>query len=183
MRENQNLLSVLTAGVLFSRRMWAAGCAARCAERVRRMTKKEIINESRVMYKDLMYCADDLCEHCSRHCTQYVQRSCYRKLYSDAGDLLYEVFKYLSKNEQDSEDSREIESNAVVHPAHYNTGKIEVWDAITDWGLDFLLGNVVKYAARAGKKDNNSRLQDLEKARAYIERAIEDEHQRTAAGD
>ncbi len=67
---------------------------------------------------------------------------------------------------------RDCDFNAIIHPNHYNTGKIEVWDAITDWGLDFLLGNVVKYVARAGKKDN-SRSQDLQKAREYIEKAIE----------
>lgn len=31
-------------------------------------------------------------------------------------------------------------SNAVNHPAHYNTGNIEVIDAIEDWGLGFSLG-------------------------------------------
>ena len=34
---------------------------------------------------------------------------------------------------------------AVNHPPHYNQGKIEVIDAIEDWGLDFNAGNVVKY--------------------------------------
>ena len=32
-------------------------------------------------------------------------------------------------------------SDAVNHPSHYNTGKIEVIDAIEDWGLGFALGN------------------------------------------
>jgi len=40
--------------------------------------------------------------------------------------------------------------------------------------LGFLEGNVVKYAARAGRKDGESRLDDLRKARWYIERAIEE---------
>lgn len=43
-------------------------------------------------------------------------------------------------------------ANCVVHPAHYNAGHIEVWDAIADWDLDFDCGNVVKYIARAGKR-------------------------------
>jgi hypothetical protein len=38
--------------------------------------------------------------------------------------------------------------------------------------LDFMTGNVVKYAARAGRKDGESRLDDLLKARWYIEQAI-----------
>jgi hypothetical protein len=38
--------------------------------------------------------------------------------------------------------------------------------------LDFMTGNVVKYAARAGRKDGESRLDDLLKARWYIDQAI-----------
>lgn len=37
--------------------------------------------------------------------------------------------------------------------------------------LNFNLGNVLKYIWRAGKKDNE--LEDLEKAKYYIEREIE----------
>lgn len=61
--------------------------------------------------------------------------------------------------------------SAVNHPAHYNTGKIEVIDAIEDWGLDFHLGNVVKYVARAKHKGNE--LEDLQKARWYLQRRIQ----------
>lgn len=70
----------------------------------------------------------------------------------------------------------EIKGNdTVAHPAYYNNGAIEVWDAIADWGLGegFVLGNVIKYVARAGRKDGNSRLKDLTKAREYIDKAIE----------
>lgn len=59
----------------------------------------------------------------------------------------------------------------VDHPKHYNTGSIEVVDAIAEWGLGFALGNVVKYVARADHKDNA--LQDLEKARWYLEYEID----------
>ena len=60
----------------------------------------------------------------------------------------------------------------VNHPSHYNMGKIEVIDAIEDWGLDkdFYLGNVVKYVARCGRKDNE--LKDLQKAAWYLARKI-----------
>ena len=58
----------------------------------------------------------------------------------------------------------------VNHPAHYNKGKIEVIDAIEDWGLNFNLGNVVKYVARADHKGN--RMDDLKKARFYIDKEI-----------
>jgi nicotinamide riboside kinase len=61
---------------------------------------------------------------------------------------------------------------AVNHPAHYG-GEDNAYEAIKvieAWGLDFLLGNTVKYIARAGKKD--SEVQDLKKAKFYLERRI-----------
>ena len=61
----------------------------------------------------------------------------------------------------------------VNHPSHYNDGKIEVIEFIEDKKLGFHLGNAVKYIARAGKKDPNKTIQDLEKAIWYINRQIE----------
>lgn len=58
----------------------------------------------------------------------------------------------------------------VNHPAHYNTGKIEVIDYIEDQNLGFHLGNVVKYISRAGKKGDT--LEDLKKAQWYLNRYI-----------
>ena len=63
--------------------------------------------------------------------------------------------------------------SAVSHPSHYNSGKIEVIEAIEDWGLNFHRGNAVKYTARAGKKDPNREIEDLEKAVWYLRREIE----------
>lgn len=61
-------------------------------------------------------------------------------------------------------------SNVIDHPSHYNRGKIEVIDFIEDQGLSFHLGNVIKYIARAGSKGD--KLEDLEKARWYLDRYI-----------
>lgn len=61
----------------------------------------------------------------------------------------------------------------VDHPEYYNTGKIEVIDFIEDKQLGFHLGNVVKYVARAGHKDPSKIIEDLEKARWYLDREIE----------
>lgn len=58
----------------------------------------------------------------------------------------------------------------VNHPSHYTMGKIEVIDAIEDWGLGFSDGNAVKYIARARHKGEH--LQDLKKARWYLDREI-----------
>lgn len=66
-----------------------------------------------------------------------------------------------------------MQNKNVSHPAHYNAGKIEVIEAIEDWGLNFHKGNAVKYIARAGKKDVSKYTEDLEKARWYLAREIE----------
>ena len=60
-----------------------------------------------------------------------------------------------------------------ANPDHYQLGKIQTWDFIIDQDLDFCLGNVVKYVVRAGAKPGESRLDDLRKAQAYINKAIE----------
>ena len=60
----------------------------------------------------------------------------------------------------------------INHPSHYADGKIEVIDFIEDKKLNFNLGNVVKYVARAGKKDKSKELEDLKKALWYLEREI-----------
>lgn len=61
--------------------------------------------------------------------------------------------------------------NNVEHPSHYNQGKYEVIDVINDWKLNFNLGNVVKYIARAEYKNNA--IEDLEKALFYLKYEIE----------
>jgi hypothetical protein len=61
----------------------------------------------------------------------------------------------------------------VDHPSHYrkNTG-FEVIDVIDAWGLDFCLGNAVKYIARQGRKGTNTAGEDLRKAMWYIDHYI-----------
>jgi hypothetical protein len=64
-------------------------------------------------------------------------------------------------------------SEKVNHPPHYNTGKIEVIDFIEDQRLDFHLGNTVKYICRAGRKEGTTAVEDLKKAKWYLDRKIE----------
>lgn len=59
----------------------------------------------------------------------------------------------------------------VNHPSHYTKGKFEVIDVLEDWKLDFHLGNVVKYIARAQYKGDF--VENLEKALWYLQRRIE----------
>jgi Protein of unknwon function (DUF3310) len=61
-------------------------------------------------------------------------------------------------------------SDHVNHPSHYKLGNVEVIDAIESWCLGFHLGNAVKYIARADHK--GKRLEDLQKARWYLDREI-----------
>lgn len=58
----------------------------------------------------------------------------------------------------------------INHPSHYCLGGVEVIDAIEAWSLGYHLGNVVKYVARAAHK--GAKLEDLKKARWYLDRAI-----------
>lgn len=64
-----------------------------------------------------------------------------------------------------------VKYDDVKKPKHYCFSKIEPRTAIREWGLNFNLGSVVKYVVRAGKKDNA--IQDLEKAKQYIDFEIE----------
>lgn len=55
-------------------------------------------------------------------------------------------------------------------PSYYKRGSIQVWDFIRDQGLNFHLGNVIKYICRYGHKgDYNSQVSDLKKAIHYLE--------------
>lgn len=56
---------------------------------------------------------------------------------------------------------------------HYRAASgFEAIDVIESWNLNFNLGNAVKYICRAGIKDESKSLEDLEKARWYLEREI-----------
>lgn len=65
------------------------------------------------------------------------------------------------------------DSDSVSHPPHYADGwsnGAEVID-LTEH-LSFCAGNVVKYVCRAGRKDPDKHVEDLKKARWYLEREI-----------
>ena len=63
----------------------------------------------------------------------------------------------------------------VRHPDHYlKSSGHEVIDVINAWELNFSLGNAIKYIARAGRKDTQKEIEDLEKAKFYIEMQIEE---------
>lgn len=69
--------------------------------------------------------------------------------------------------------------DAVKNPSHYTGKKYEVISFIEDRGLGYCLGNVAKYICRAGKKypgDSQKELQDLNKAKWYLERRLTEDN-------
>lgn len=63
-------------------------------------------------------------------------------------------------------------ANPVDHPDHYKAGNLEVIDIIEEYGLNFHLGNAIKYILRAGRKTEDP-VEDLEKAVWYIQRFLD----------
>ena len=64
---------------------------------------------------------------------------------------------------------------SVNHPKHYG-GKENPYEAIKvieAWGLEFCLGNTIKYISRAGKKNPQKEIEDLEKALWYLQRRVQ----------
>lgn len=62
----------------------------------------------------------------------------------------------------------------VNHPSHYG-GDVphEVIKCVNAWDLNFNRGNAVKYIARAGSKDPAKEIEDLEKAKFYLDWEID----------
>jgi len=102
------------------------------------------------------------------------------KLYSlknENGDLKYSINRFVPAvldytSLSDVPDVPKEDVNDMVHePTHYTSGGIETIDYIKakltlEQYEGFLLGNVLKYTSRAGKKDEKK--QDLEKASVYL---------------
>lgn len=59
-------------------------------------------------------------------------------------------------------------------PYHFNRGKIQVIDFIEDQGFDkdYYKGAAIGCICRAGFKDDETEIEDLEKAIWYLERKI-----------
>lgn len=63
-------------------------------------------------------------------------------------------------------------SDSINHPPHYNAhpSGIECIEVVRH--MNFNLGNVVKYVWRAGFKESSGELEDLKKARWYLDDEI-----------
>lgn len=64
-------------------------------------------------------------------------------------------------------------SDSVNHPAHYtkHPSGVECIDVVEH--MNFNRGNATKYIWRAGEKDPAKEIEDLEKARWYLDREIQ----------
>ena len=92
----------------------------------------------------------------------------------EGDDYWSEIFSKISYplTEKPCKSVNELTESKVDHPSHYGGSEnpYEAIKVIEAWDLGFNLGNVVKYISRAGKKGNA--LEDLEKARFYLNREI-----------
>ena len=79
-------------------------------------------------------------------------------------EILDEVIEHKNKSMQ--------VDNKVIKPNHYKAGEFDVISFCQIHDINFELGNVIKYVTRAGRKENNSELQDLFKAREFLNRRI-----------
>ena len=95
--------------------------------------------------------------------------NCEECIYYNMGDGC--EYSYCKK-EYDDYYYKEKEKNAIK-PSHYKAGEFDVIAFCQLHNINFDLGNVIKYVTRAGKKENNSELQDLNKAMEYLKRRIE----------
>lgn len=83
---------------------------------------------------------------------------------------------FLSDPHEDVNSDKKSKWSNVLYPNHYNQNGIEVWDVINAFTKDlegaeaFYAGNVIKYVLRWNHKNG---IEDLEKAKVYIDKIIE----------
>ena len=66
-----------------------------------------------------------------------------------------------------------MKAQTQINPDYYKSENIEVIDFIEAYNLNFNLGNVIKYIARAGKKTDEVYSTALQKAEWYLRREID----------
>lgn len=101
-----------------------------------------------------------------------------REEYTSLEDFFNFLDKVSNENSQEvvnKELSRKPDN--VNSPEHYGglNNPYETIKVIIAWGLDkdYFLANAIKYISRAGKKDQKTFIEDLEKAIWYLNKRIE----------
>lgn len=93
------------------------------------------------------------------------------RLLNDGGRLRESLSPWVPYGPPASLNMAVFDDDSVNHPKHYTTGAYEVIDVIEDAKVNYHLGNVLKYILRSEHK-NESPLEDLKKARWYLNRHI-----------
>lgn len=88
------------------------------------------------------------------------------------GETIEEVAKNIEETMKVAYGENKLPIN-VIKPRHYQAGNFDVITFCQKHNLSFDVGNIIKYVTRAGKKEGNSELQDLNKAMEYLKRRIE----------
>jgi hypothetical protein len=65
------------------------------------------------------------------------------------------------------------EHDPVNHPSHYTSHPSGVECIVVTEHMNFCLGNAMKYIWRAGEKTGSDEIEDLQKARWYLDREIQ----------
>ena len=99
----------------------------------------------------------------------YTVRITIEDLFSDRELFLVEGSNADSYSRQKKTSTQD---DVISHPSHYTQG-IECMDYIESHKLNYARGNIIKYVTRAGLKDASKEVEDLEKARWYLNREIE----------
>ena len=61
---------------------------------------------------------------------------------------------------------------SILKPEYYRNGDFDVIDVANEFNMNFNMGNCLKYIVRAGNKEPDKFVEDLEKAKVYLEREI-----------
>lgn len=99
-------------------------------------------------------------------------------IYNSAIKRAIHLAEYLNEKPNKHKKMKEIadrynkQQPSTNTPPHYQ-GTIQPIDLINAQDLNFNLGNVIKYVCRAGKKQGENILSDLEKAKDYLNFEIE----------
>lgn len=116
------------------------------------------------------FCNGGGCDGCPLYERSKSLSACFSDISTEDLDINYSIL--FGNGRTASTESPE--NDPVNRPSHYTDGKIEVIEFIEDKKLGFCLGNAVKYISRAGKKDPTKEIEDLNKAKWYIERRIKE---------
>lgn len=120
--------------------------------------------------KEMKEAIKDHCKSINGYCSACRLNGVTHNCYALASDTeIRQNYKIIFGTDTPVEPAPVVE--AVAHPSHYNFSKYEPVNVIREWQLNFNLGNVIKYVARAGRKDNI--IQDLKKARQYLDFEIQ----------